>query len=124
MNYEIDLELYTFSIININAAFSKLEYDEFDIEGIELLKNSIENLNELYKSTLIDLSLIEINYGEYDQFLMTVLTAFPRYIKNIESYNLKVLNNELKLLLDDLMKLLESFVKIANDYFKKRGVIS
>ena len=50
---------------------------------------------------------------------MTVLTAFPRYIKNIENYNLKVINNELKLLLNDLMKLFEGFVKIANDYFKK-----
>lgn len=123
MNYEIDLELYTLSIININSAFSKLEYDEFDIEGIKLLKKSIEDFNKLYQNTLIDMSLREINYGEYDYFLMTVFTTFPKYVENIENYNLRI-NNELKLLLKEIVELLNNFVKISEDYLKKRGVIS
>ena len=123
MNYEIDLELYTFTLIKMNSAFSKFDNDEFDNEGIELLKESIEDLNKLYQNTLIDLSLREINYGEYDHLLLTVFTAFPRYVKDIENYSLTVTNDELKLLLNDLAKLLDSFVKIAEDYFKKRGII-
>jgi hypothetical protein len=124
MDYEIDLELYTFTIVNMNSSFEKLEQDDFDAEGIELLNESIENLKKLYQTTLISLSLTEINYGEYDYFLFTVFTSFPRYIKNIEEYNLTVINNKLKLLLIELIELLENFVKISEDYFKKRGAIT
>ncbi|WP_405290669.1 hypothetical protein [Methanobrevibacter sp.] len=124
MDFEIDLELYTFTIVNMNSSFERLEQDEFDAKVIELLNRSIENLKKIYQTTLIGISLTEINYGEYDYFLFTVFTSFPRYIKNIKEYNLSVINNKLKLLLIELIELLESFVKISEDYFKKRGVIT
>ena len=82
----IDLESYTLSIVKINSSFSKLEQDEYDAEAIELLKESVEDLNRLYQQTLIDLSLREVNYGEYDYFLMNAHYSFQRYIDNILDY--------------------------------------
>ena len=124
MDCEIDLELYTLTIVNMNSAFAKLEIDEFNAEGIRLLNESIGNFKELYQNTLIGLSLREINYGEYDYFLFGVFTSFPRHVENIESYNQTVINTELKLLLSELMQLLDKFIKISKDYFKKRGIIT
>ena len=124
MDFEVDLELYTITIVSMNSSFAKLEKDEFNAEGIILLNESIGNFKELYQNTLIGISLREINYGEYDNFLFTVVTSFPRHVENIENYNQTVINNELKLLLSELMQLLEKFIKISEDYFKKRGVIT
>ena len=124
MDYEIDLELYTITIVSMNSAFSKLEADEFDDGAIMLLNESLENFEKIYQSTLIDLSMSEINYGEYDYFLLNVYSAFPGYIESIEIYNQTVINNELKAILNELKNLFASFIKIAEDYFKKRGVLN
>lgn len=86
MDYEIDLELYTITIVTMNSAFAKLKQNEFDDDAIGLLNESLENFNELYQSALINLSLAEINYGEYNYFLQNVFMAFPKYVENIENY--------------------------------------
>ena len=112
MDYEIDLELYTLTIVTMNSAFAKLEQDEFDDDAIRLLNESLENFNELYQSCLIDLSLAEINYGEYDYFLQNVFMAFPKYVESIESYNQTVINNQLKVLLNELINQLNDFLNL------------
>lgn len=120
--YEIDLELYTISIIQLNSTFEKLETDEYDLDANSLLKESIDNFREIYQSTLIDLSLTEINYGEYDSFFINVKSSFPRYIANIKEYIIILENEELKSNLNELLEILEDFIKISDIYFKKRGI--
>ncbi len=120
--YEIDLELYTIFIIQLNSTFEKLETDEYDLDANSLLKESIDNFREIYQSTLIDLSLTEINYGEYDSFFINVKSSFPRYIANIKEYIIILENEELKSNLNELLEILEDFIKISDIYFKKRGI--
>lgn len=119
--YEIDLELYTISIIQMNSALEKLAEDEFDAEYNGLLRQSIDNFAEIYRSSLIDLSLTEIDYGEYDHFFIYIKSTFPGYASKINEYRLPVKNEELKSNLENLVKIMEDFLKIADIYFKKRG---
>lgn len=120
--YEIDLEMYTISIIQLNAAFEKLQKDEFGNDANQLLMESIDNFKRIYQSTLIDLSLKEINYSEYDYFFMNVKSSFPRYITDIGNYMALLKNEDLKLSLNELLEVLDKFIKIADIYFNKRGI--
>lgn len=119
--YEIDLELYTLSLIQMNSAFEKLESDEFDNEGNALLRESMDNFRSVYQTALIDLSLSEINYGEYDHFFMNVKPTFPRYVKSIKGYMETLENKDLKSDLNELLDIFDKLIKIADIYFKKRG---
>ena len=87
MNGELDLELYTLSIIRLNTAFQKLN----DNEAIELLNQSADDLQTLYEDILNDLNQEEVNFGEYYPFFENGKQTFPQYIEvlgSIENENL------------------------------------
>ena len=61
MNGEIDLELYTISIIRLNTAFMKLE--DNDDNTFALFNQSANDLEESYQDIVDELNQDEINYN-------------------------------------------------------------
>ena len=54
MNGEIDLELYTISIIRLNNALEKLETSQNNDDIKEMFKESCRDFEELYKDIISD----------------------------------------------------------------------
>ena len=67
MNGEIDLELYTISIVRLNIAFQKLE--DNDDDASTLFEKSADDLEEFYLDVVNDLNQKEIDYNEFCPFL-------------------------------------------------------
>ncbi|MGN0177659.1 MAG: hypothetical protein ACI389_07500 [Methanobrevibacter sp.] len=68
MDGEIDLELYTISMIRLNSIFQKIENNDIVTNIIPDIEDCFNDLNRLYESILNDLSQYEININEYDPF--------------------------------------------------------
>ncbi|WP_405294111.1 hypothetical protein [Methanobrevibacter sp.] len=112
MDGEIDLELYTISIIWLNKALEKLENNE-SIEEIETMFNeSFNDLNRLYLDIVHDLNQEEVNLNEYYLFFRNGRKTFPHYIELLESID----NDQLEAVVDSLIILFNNFNKIAEAF--------
>ena len=75
MNGEIDLELYTISIIGLNNALENPENDDS-------FKEIVENFQELYEDIINDLNQDEIQFNDYYLFFENGKNVFPEEIEN------------------------------------------
>ena len=110
MNGELDLELYTISIIRLNTAFGKLEDSEE--ESIELFCESASDLESLYEDIVNDLNQDEVNFGEYYPFFENGKQTFPDYIDalgSIENEKLAEPINRLINIFNNLNKIADAF---------------
>lgn len=110
MNGELDLELYTISIIRLNTAFQKLEDNEN--EAIAMFQESADDLQSLYEDILQDLDQDEVNFGEYYPFFENGKQSFPEYIKilgSIENEDLTESINKLINIFNNLNKIADAF---------------
>ena len=108
MNGELDLELYTISIIRLNTAFQKLD----EPDTISLFNQSADDLQNLYEDILNDLNQDEVNFGEYYPFFENGKQTFPQYIEvlgSIENQNLEEPVNRLMNIFNNLNKIAEAF---------------
>jgi len=114
MDGEIDLELYTISIIRLNSAFEKLENNE-SIEDIKnIFDESFNDLNKLYQDIVEDLNQDEVNLNEYYLFFQNGKQVFPQFIKalgNIENDELNESINSLLNVFNNLNKIADAFPK-------------
>lgn len=119
---EIDLELYTISMIRLNTAFQKLDDGKVDENIISMISDSSTDFEVLLNDIINDLNQEEINCNEYDPFFENIKKLYPEYIKKISRY----LEIDDKNLFDKLNSLIEAFNKIlktADEYFKMRGTV-
>lgn len=100
MNGEIDLELYTLSIIRLNTAFMKLE--DNDDDAFALFNQSANDLEEFYQDIIDELNQDEINYNEFYPFFENGKHRFPQYINILEEVN-ENQNNE------DIIRIIDVF---------------
>ena len=104
MHGEIDLELYTISIIRLNNALEKLQ-DSKSIDEIKIaFEESEKDLEKLYEEITYDLNQDEINLNEYYPFFEYAKLNFPRYIEILKSLENKELN-------ENIISLIEVFSK-------------
>lgn len=108
MNGELDLELYTISIIRLNTALQKLD----EPDTISLFNQSAEDLQRLYEDILDDLNQDEVNFGEYYPFFENGKQTFPQYIEvlgSIENENFTEPINKLINIFNNLNKIADAF---------------
>ena len=115
---EIDLELYTLSIIRLNMAFEKLDSSNTD-EVKVMFEESLNDLNTLYNDIVDDLNQDEVNLNEYYLFFQNGKQTFPQYIEMLGS----VENESLEEVIGDLMNVFNNLNKIA-DAFPKNDMIN
>lgn len=118
MDGEIDLELFTIAIIQLNNAFQKLNNNDTDIK--ESLDSSYENLKELSDSLESIINYEEINATEVEPFFTYSLNIFPEYKAQLA--NLENLDDNLNESVINLIEVFDKLYKIADEYFKNRGV--
>lgn len=123
MDGEIDLELYTISMIRLNTIFQKIEDERNSSEITSNIDDCINELTQLCKDISNDLSQAEININEYDPFFENGMVMFPQYYNAIESYMEKEDDENLKSSLTALSDVFVELIKMGNGYFKKRGMI-
>ena len=114
MDGEIDLELYTLSIIRLNNALEKLENSKPTDEIKNMFTQSYKDLHKLYEDIVNDLNQDEINLNEYYLFFKNGKQVFPQYISvlgNIEETELKDIINSLINIFSNLNKISEAFAK-------------
>jgi len=114
MDGEIDLELYTLSIIRLNNALEKLENSKPTDEIKNMFTQSYKDLHKLYEDIVNDLNQDEINLNEYYLFFENGKQVFPQYISvlgNIEETELKDIINSLINVFSNLNKISEAFAK-------------
>lgn len=121
MDGEIDLELYTISIIRLNSIFQKIENKKIVIDIISDINDCLNDLNQTYEDILNDLSKKEININEYDSFFENGMMMFPEYAKSIDETIGKIDDKNLKVALNSLSDLFVKLIKMGNKYFEKRG---
>lgn len=109
MNGEIDLELYTLSIIRLNTALEKLEDSNVTDEIKQMFKDSYNDLNNLYQDIVDDLNQEEVNINEYYMFFQNGKQTFPQYIETLESIG----NDELEDVVNLLINVFNNLNKIA-----------
>ena len=68
MDGEINLELYTLCMIQINTIFQKIADNNPTDEIIADINNCRNDLKQLHEEIVDDLSKEEININEYDPF--------------------------------------------------------
>ena len=117
MNGELDLELYTISIIRLNTAFGKLEDSED--EAIELFNESANDLQALYEYILHDLDQDEVNFGEYYPFFENGKQTFPEYISALGTIE----NEKLEEPISKLINIFNNLNKIAGAFPAQNEVI-
>ncbi|WP_042694035.1 hypothetical protein [Methanobrevibacter oralis] len=83
---EIDLELYTISMIRLNTAFKKLDDGEADENILSMISDSSTDFEALLNDIVNDLNQEEINYNEYDPFFENISQLFPSYIIKLNEY--------------------------------------
>ena len=113
MNGEIDLELYTISLIRLNTAFEKLDSSDTD-EVKEMIEESLNDLQTLYEDIVKDLNQDDVNLNEYYLFFQNGKQVFPKYIEmlgNIENESLSDAINKLKNVFENLNKIADAFPK-------------
>lgn len=116
MNGEIDLELYTLSLIRLNTALQKLENGD---DASEMFGESAKDLKEFYLDVVNDLNQEEVNFGEYRSFFENGKRSFPQYINVLKGYKSSE-NNDLQSSLDSLINTFTNLNRIA-EAFKDRG---
>lgn len=121
MDGEIDLELYTISIIRLNSIFQKIEDKKIVTDIISDINDCFNDLNQIYEDILNDLSKEEININEYDPFFENGMVMFPEYAKSIDETIGKIDDKNLKVALNSLSGLFVKLIKVGNEYFEKRG---
>ncbi|WP_432645593.1 hypothetical protein [Methanobrevibacter sp.] len=121
MDGEIDLELYTISMIRLNSIFQKIEDNNIATDIIPDIENCFNDLSQLYDNISNDLSQEEININEYDPFFENGMVMFPEYVRNIDETIEKTEDKNLKLALTNLSDIFVKLIKKGNDYFEKRG---
>lgn len=123
MDGEIDLELYTISLIRLNSIFQKIEDEKIVTDIISDINDCFNDLNQLYEDILNDLSQAEININEYDPFFENGMVMFPEYTKGIDEIIEKIDDENLKAALNTLSDLFVKLIKVGNEYFEKRGAL-
>ncbi len=116
---EIDLELFTHTILELNNSFQKLNDGNFDVK--ESLDSSYENLKSLYDSLNEILNADEINANEVELFCSYSLNMFPEYKSQLT--NLENLDDDLNESAINLIEIFDKLCEIAEDYFKNRKVM-
>ena len=111
MNGEIDLELYTISIIGLNNALEKPENDS--------LKEIVDNFQELYEDIINDLNQDEIQFNDYYLFFENGKNAFPQYIETLK----EIKTEEIKENVDSLINIFENLNKIATAFPSQENLI-
>ena len=118
MDGEIDLELYTLSIIRLNSAFEKLDNKE-PIEDIKkMFDESFNDLNNLYQDIVDDLNQDEVNLNEYYLFFQNGRQIFPQFIDVLGSIE----NSELDESIGSLLNVFNNLNKIAEAFPKNEMV--
>lgn len=115
MNGEIDLELYTISLIRLNTAFQKLDDA---CEALELLNESADDLEIFYKDAVNDLNQEEVNFGEYYPFFENGKQTFPQYINALE----EIENDELDEVVEKLINIFNNLNRIAEAFPAQGGL--
>lgn len=115
---EIDLELYTISMIRLNTAFKKLDDGEADENILSMISDSSTDFEALLNDIVNDLNREEINYNEYDPFFENISQLFPSYIIKLNEY---LKNDTLKEKINILIKIFNKILKTSDEYFKMRG---
>ncbi|MDO5823982.1 hypothetical protein [Methanobrevibacter sp.] len=123
MDGEIDLELYTISLIRLNSIFQKIEDEKIVTDIISDINDCFNDLNQLNEDILNDLSQAEININEYDPFFENGMVMFPEYTKGIDEIIEKIDDENLKAALNTLSDLFVKLIKVGNEYFEKRGAL-
>lgn len=111
MNGEIDLELYTVSLIRLNNAFQKLDDD--DDSAISMFADSADDLKDFFTDCVSDLNLEEVNYGDYELFFKNTKNSFPQYINILKETLENNDNDEVKHSLESLINTFTNLNKIA-----------
>lgn len=119
MNGEIDLELYTISMIRLNNALEKLETspDSDDIE--KMFKESCRDFEELYKDIISDLNEDEIQFNDYYLFFENGKQVFPQYIDALKDIN----NKDLEKYIDSLINVFSNLNKIAKAFPSQQEMV-
>lgn len=112
MDGEIDLELYTISIIRLNSALEKLENQEPINEVKSMFCESADDLNRLYEDIIKDLNQDEININEYYLFFQNGKQIFPQYIEVLGDIDNKELDDEIT----SLITTFNNFNKISDAF--------
>ena len=108
MNGEIDLELYTISLMRLNTAFQKLETNKS--EACELFEQCTGDLQIFYEDVLNDLNQDEVNFGEYYPFFENGKQTFPQYIDALGAIEREDESiNRLVTIFNNLNKIAEAF---------------
>ena len=103
MNGEIDLELYTISIIALNNALEKHD------DSKDSFKEIAENLQDFYDDVINDLNQEELQMNEYYLFFENGKRTFPQYIETLKESN----NEYIKDSIDTLINVFENLNKIS-----------
>ena len=111
MNGEIDLELYTISIIALNNALENPDENSF--------KDIAENFQELYEDIINDLNQNEIQFNDYYLFFENGKRVFPQYIETLK----KIENDKNKDGLNSLINTFENLNKIAGAFPSQQEMI-
>ena len=119
MNGEIDLELYTISIIRLNNALENLENAQMTNETKEIFKTSCNDLNELYTDIVNDLNNEEIQFSEYYLFFENGKQMFPQYIETLEGIG----NTEIEDEINSLINIFNNLSKIAEAFPSQQELI-
>lgn len=112
MDGEIDLELYTLSIIRLNSALEKLENQDSINEIKKMFSKSAEDLNILYEDIIKDLNQDEININEYYLFFQNGKQIFPQYIELLGDIDNEELDDEIT----SLITTFNNFNKISDAF--------
>ena len=111
MNGEIDLELYTISIIALNNALENSNPDSF--------KEITDNFQQLYADIINDLNHDEIQYDEYYMFFENGKSVFPQYIETLKEIKNENNNDSL----DSLINIFENLNKIAVAFPSQKDMV-
>ena len=119
MNGEIDLELYTISIIRLNKALEKLETSQNNDDIKEMFKESCRDFEELYKDIISDLNGEEIQFNDYYLFFENGKQVFPQYIDALK----KIENEEIKEYIDSLINVFANLNKISKSFPSQQDMV-
>lgn len=119
MNGEIDLELYTISMIRLNNALEKLETSQNNDDIKEMFKESCRDFEELYKDIISDLNGEEIQFNDYYLFFENGKQVFPQYIDALK----KIENEEIKEYIDSLINVFTNLNKISKSFPSQQDMV-
>lgn len=113
MNGELDLELYTISIIALNNALENPKPSQ------ESFKEIADNFQDFYRDVVNDLNRDEIQLNEYYLFFENGKNVFPQYIETLNEID----NEDIEDSLDSLINVFENLNKIASAFPAQQEMI-